>query len=123
MTEIIALIPWWVWLPLAVVVAIMALWFAAQSMDDDIASAGDMVSGSILMGLGIASMHYTAMFAASFKPADQMIGNTAFAAELSGVWVGALILGTLIILGTALRFGRAISSTRALPSASGQGGN
>ena len=107
----------------AVAVAILALWFAAQSMDEDVESAGDMVSGSVLMGLGIASMHYTAMFAASFEPADQMIGNTAFAAELSGLWVGALILGTLVILGTAMRFGRAIAAPRALPSASGQGGN
>ena len=92
-------------------------------MDEDAASAGDMVSGAILMGLGIASMHYTAMFAASFEPADRMIGSTAFAAELSGLWVGALILGTLVILGTALRFGRAIAAPHALAPTSSQSGN
>jgi hypothetical protein len=63
------------------------------------------------------------MFAASFEPAEQMIGNTACATELSGLWVAALILGTLVILGTAMRFGRAIAAPRTLPSASGQGGN
>ena len=106
----------------AVAVAILALWFAAQSMDEEISNAGDALSGSILMGLGIASMHYTAMFAASFKPAGRMIGNVAFAAELSGLWVGALILGTLVILGTAMRFGRAIAAPQALASSS-QGGD
>jgi methyl-accepting chemotaxis protein PixJ len=107
----------------AVAVAILALWFAAQSMDEEVSSAGDMVSGALLMGLGIASMHYTAMFAASFEPTKAMVGSTAFATELSGIWVGLLILGTLIILGTIMRVGRAVAPVRTLSSVTGQGGD
>lgn len=107
----------------AVSVAILALWFASQSMDEDINTAGDMVSGAILMGLGIASMHYTAMFAASFEPTTAMVGSTAFAAQLSGVWVGGLIFATLVVLGGAMRFGRTFSNNRALPYMSGQAGD
>ena len=83
----------------AVLVAILALWFAVQTIDNDIKTAGDTASVGILMGLGIASMHYTAMFAATFVTTNVMIGNTTFAAQLSGAWVGGLILATLIVLG------------------------
>jgi methyl-accepting chemotaxis protein PixJ len=108
----------------AVSVAILALWFAAQSMDDEINVAGDMVSGAILMGLGIASMHYTAMFAAAFEPTEGAVGSTAFAAQLSGFWVGGLILATLVILGVALRVGRNLSTGhQSLPNLSGQVGD
>lgn len=107
----------------AVSVAILALWFAAQSMDEEVSSAGDMVSGSLLMGLGVASMHYTAMFAASFEPTKAMVGSTALATELSGVWVGLLVLGTLVILGTILRLTRAEIPTRTISTVSGQAGD
>ncbi len=107
----------------AVSVAILALWFAAQSMDEEFSTAGDMISGAILMGLGVSSMHYTAMFAAKFEPAKEMIGSVNFAAQLSGMWVGAIVLGTLVILGTAMRIGRAVTPTRQYPTLSSQSGD
>lgn len=93
----------------AVVVATIALWFATQTMGDDIAAGGDMFAGAVLMGMGIASMHYTAMVASSFKPADGVVGGTTFAADLSRLWLGAIVLVTMLILGAAFRVGRGAS--------------
>jgi methyl-accepting chemotaxis protein PixJ len=107
----------------AVVVAIIALWFATQTMGDEIAAGGDMFAGAVLMGMGIASMHYTAMVAASFQPAEGMVGGTTYALDLSRVWLGAIILVTLLILGAAFRVGRGAVRQPALATASSSSGN
>jgi NO-binding membrane sensor protein with MHYT domain len=107
----------------AVVVATMALWFAAQTMRDDVTSGGDLFAAAILMGLGVASMHYTAMVAASFEVRDAMVGSSAFALDLSRLWVGAIIFVTLLILGFGLRIGRGVSDQRALTVSSGASGD
>jgi methyl-accepting chemotaxis protein PixJ len=107
----------------AVVVAIIALWFASQSMGDEVAAGGDLFAGAILMGMGIASMHYTAMVAASFQPTNEMVGSTAYALDLSRVWLGAIILVTLLILGATFRVGRGVVRQPSLSVASSSGGD
>ncbi len=98
----------------AVVVATMALWFASQTMKDDVTSGSNLFAAAILMGLGVASMHYTAMVAASFEVQSTMVGSTAFALDLSRLWVGVIIFATLLILGFGLRIGRGASEQRVL---------
>lgn len=98
----------------AVVVATMALWFASQTMKDDVISGSDLFAAAILMGLGVASMHYIAMVAASFEVQSTMVGSTAFALDLSRLWVGVIIFATLLILGFGLRIGRGASEQRVL---------
>ncbi len=98
----------------AVAVATMALWFASQTMKDDVTSGSDLFAAAILMGLGVASMHYTAMVAASFEVQSTMVGSTAFALDLSRLWVGVIIFATLLILGFGLRIGRGASEQRVL---------
>lgn len=94
--------------------ATMALWFASQTMKDDVTSGSDLFAAAILMGLGVASMHYTAMVAASFEVQSTMVGSTAFALDLSRLWVGVIIFATLLILGFGLRIGRGASEQRVL---------
>jgi methyl-accepting chemotaxis protein PixJ len=107
----------------AVVVAVIALWFASQTMGDEVAAGGDMFAGAVLMGMGIASMHYTAMVAASFKPAEGMVGGTTFAADLSSLWLGAIVLVTLLILGAAFRVGRGATRQPALADVASASGD
>jgi NO-binding membrane sensor protein with MHYT domain len=107
----------------AVVVATVALWFAAQSMEDEVVSGGDLFAGAILMGLGIASMHYTAMVAASFSPTNTTVGGTDFAIDLSKLSIGVIIFATLVVLGVGLRIGRGVQAQQPLVAGVGAGGD
>jgi methyl-accepting chemotaxis protein PixJ len=107
----------------AVVVATVALWFAAQTMNDDVSSGGDLFAGAILMGLGIASMHYTAMVAASFSPTATTVGSTALALDLSKLSVGAIIFVTLVVLGVGLRIGRSTRPQTTLTTSTAASGD
>ncbi len=58
-------------------------------------------ASAVVMGLAIPSMHYTAMAAAGFLPADAL-ADTARAVDVSVPGTLAIALGTVMLLGLAL---------------------
>ena len=73
------------------------------------ADIGKRFAASLVMGLAIAGMHYTGMFAASFAPDALCLSTSGFA----GGWtIGPITFATLAILASALVL--SISDTQAI---------
>jgi PAS domain S-box-containing protein len=86
---------------IAVVVSAVALWLSFRFRSESRSLAPLKLGSAVVMGLAIASMHYTGMMAASFVPAPPPI-DFASAASVSSIGVAGLALATFVVFGLAL---------------------
>ncbi len=86
---------------LAVVVSAVALWLAFRFRYEVRQLTLLKVLSAVVMGFGIAAMHYTGMMAASFLPAPPP-AVSGHAASISAVGVTSLVLVTFMVLAAAI---------------------
>jgi two-component system, sensor histidine kinase and response regulator len=86
---------------IAVVVSLVALLLAFYFRKEANGAGRLKFASAGVMGLAVASMHYTAMAAASFTPAPGS-GNTSHAVNVSSLGVLGISTVTLMVLGLAL---------------------
>jgi two-component system sensor histidine kinase/response regulator len=92
---------WWI-VALSVVIAVVGCGVAILSLRSRaIAGGGRKFVAAILLGFAISSMHYTAMAAAQFRPAQHFFDPKAgvSVSSLGGIGIGVV---SLIILGVAI---------------------
>ncbi len=88
---------------IAVSVALVALRLSFHFREGHEAAWGwGKLGSAVLMGSAIPGLHYTAMSGASFVAADHMIGNVAYAVDVSLLGGSAISIVTLMILGITL---------------------
>lgn len=90
---------------LSIVVAVlfswMALWITFFLRNDHLQQEWLRIFGAVLMGSGIAAMHYTAMAAVTFTPGEMMyspVGNV----RVSTLGIVAVVITTFLVLFGAL---------------------
>jgi NO-binding membrane sensor protein with MHYT domain/nitrogen-specific signal transduction histidine kinase len=88
-------------LVVAVALSGLALWLMFYFRQTDIPSGWLKVIAAFVMGSGIACMHYTAMSAASFTPANTSPG-TSWSVGVSGLAVVGIVAATMLVLLGAL---------------------
>src|SRR6266550_3235726 len=81
----------------AILASVIALYVVSQQK----LGAARAVAGSVLMGTGIASMHYIGMAAASFTPSG-MPADLSHAVSISTLGTAGIAAVTFIVLGLAL---------------------
>jgi two-component system, sensor histidine kinase and response regulator len=86
---------------IAVVVSLVALLLAFHFRREEKSTGWLKFASAAVMGLAVASMHYTAMAAASFTPAPSA-GNVSHAVSVSSLGTLGICTVTLMILGLAL---------------------
>ncbi len=86
---------------IAVVVSLVALLLAFYFRGDSRGARWLKFASAAVMGLAVASMHYTAMAAAGFSPA-RTEGNVSHAVSVSSLGVLGISTVTLMVLGLAL---------------------
>jgi PAS domain S-box-containing protein len=84
-------------LVVAVTLSGLALWLMFYFRQTDIPSIWLKLIAAAVMGSGIACMHYTAMSAASFTPADTR-PETVWAVNVSELAVAGIIAATMLVL-------------------------
>ena len=103
----LAAVPQWNWslvtlsIVIAIVVAWAALWLTFRFRGDARSFAPLKLVSAAVMGLAIASMHYTGMMAASFIPAATSIGGD-HVVSITGIGVAGIALVTFMVLGLAI---------------------
>lgn len=85
---------------LAIVVSLVALKLAFRARDDQRTSRRKIISASI-MGSAIPLMHYTGMWAASFRP-SLIVPDLTHAIGISGIGIAAISTSSFLVLGTAI---------------------
>lgn len=87
----------------AFIVSLVALWLAFY-LRSDATGRSDWyrVVSALLMGMGISSMHYTAMAGAKFSPVYSLISDFGYAVDVSFVGGSAIAIGTVVVLGLTL---------------------
>lgn len=88
-------------LVVAVVFSWMALWISFFLREDHIQQEWLRLGGAILMGSGIAAMHYTAMAAVTFMPGE-MLYSPIETVRVSTLGIAAVVLTTIFVLFGAL---------------------
>jgi two-component system sensor histidine kinase/response regulator len=87
---------------LAVVISLVALWFAFTFRDCDHQGRGwKKIASALLMGIAIPVMHYTGMVAASFSPATAE-PDLSRAVNISHLGIVSLVVVTFFVLGMAV---------------------
>jgi two-component system sensor histidine kinase/response regulator len=86
---------------IAVVVSAIALWLSFRFRAEARSLAPLKLASAVVMGLAIASMHYTGMMAASFVPAPASPGYDG-AVSVSSIGITGLALATFVVFGLAL---------------------
>ena len=85
----------------AVLISLAALWISFHFRDEKAEIGWRKTAGAVLMGAGIASMHYIGMAAASFTPSG-MPADLSHAVSISTLSIAGIAAATLIVLGLAL---------------------
>ena len=85
----------------AVLISLAALWITFHFRDEKAEIGWRKTAGAVLMGAGIASMHYIGMAAASFTPSG-MPADLSHAVSISTLSIAGIAAATLIVLGLAL---------------------
>src|SRR6266853_1815124 len=85
----------------AVLISLAALWITFHFRDEKAKIGWRKTAGAVLMGAGIASMHYIGMAAASFTPSG-MPADLSHAVSISTLSIAGIAAATLIVLGLAL---------------------
>jgi len=85
----------------AVLISLAALWITFHFRDEKAEIGWRKTAGAVLMGGGIASMHYIGMAAASFTPSG-ISANLSRAVSISTLGTAGIAAATLIVLGLAL---------------------
>jgi diguanylate cyclase len=89
-------------LVVAVVFSCMALWISFSARSDHEQREWSRVGGAILMGSGIAAMHYTAMSAVTFIPGEMLVSPVG-TVRVSTLGVLAVVLTTgLVLIGSLM---------------------
>jgi two-component system, sensor histidine kinase and response regulator len=83
---------------IAVIVSVVALLLAFRLRGASNAFNGGKIASAVLMGLAIASMHYTGMASVSYFPSFQMEG-TSHAVEVSSLGAVGISIVTVVVLG------------------------
>src|ERR1700739_446841 len=81
----------------AVLISLAALWITFHFRDDKAEIGWRKTVGAILMGAGIASMHYIGMAAASFTPSG-LSADLARAVSISALGIAGIVAITFIVL-------------------------
>jgi two-component system, sensor histidine kinase and response regulator len=82
----------------AVVVSVVALLLAFRLRDTDREFSPPKIASAVLMGLAIASMHYTGMAAVSFTPAPLSDGDVSHSIEVTALGaVGIAIVAAVVL--------------------------
>jgi diguanylate cyclase len=84
-------------LAVAVVFSCMALWISFSARSDHEQREWPRIGGAILMGSGIAAMHYTAMRAVTFVPGEMLVSPVG-TVRVSTLGVLAVVLTTALVL-------------------------
>lgn len=106
---------------IAVVVSVLALWLAFR-LRNETTGIGTLqrVVSALIMGAGIAGLHYTAMAAAEFTPTDPGSPSLAAAHAIGTPWLAlSIAVATSLILGLALL--GSLVSRRGAPAFTGAG--
>ena len=85
----------------AVLISLAALWITFHFRDEKAEIGWRKTAGAVLMGAGIASMHYIGMAAASFTPSG-IPADLSHAVSISTLSIAGIAAATLIVLGLAL---------------------
>jgi NO-binding membrane sensor protein with MHYT domain/GAF domain-containing protein len=85
----------------AVLISLAALWITFHFRDEKTEIGWRKTAGAVLMGAGIASMHYIGMAAASFTPSG-IPADLSRAVSISALGTAGIAAATLIVLGLAL---------------------
>jgi NO-binding membrane sensor protein with MHYT domain/signal transduction histidine kinase len=85
----------------AVLISLAALWITFHFRDEKAEIGWRKTAGAVLMGGGIASMHYIGMAAASFTP-SAISADLSRAVSISTLGTAGIAAATLIVLGLAL---------------------
>ena len=85
----------------AVLISLAALWITFHFRDEKAEIGWRKTAGAVLMGAGIASMHYIGMAAASFTPSG-IPADLSRAVSISALGTAGIAAATLIVLGLAL---------------------
>ncbi|HET7873288.1 MAG TPA: MHYT domain-containing protein [Terriglobales bacterium] len=85
----------------AVAFSCLALWLMFYFRKPQHASAWLKLLAAIVMGSGIASMHYTAMAAVTFTPSDMGM-RASHTVSVSELALAGIVAATLLVLGAAL---------------------
>jgi NO-binding membrane sensor protein with MHYT domain/signal transduction histidine kinase len=85
----------------AVLISLVALWITFHFRDEKAEIGWRKTAGAVLMGAGIASMHYIGMAAASFTPSG-ISADLSRAVSISTLGTAGIAAATLIVLGLAL---------------------
>jgi diguanylate cyclase (GGDEF)-like protein len=95
--------PWIVGLSIVVAVTFswMALYIAFSLRRDHAGGEWLRVGGAVLMGSGIAAMHYTAMYGVTFLPGE-MLYSPVGTVRVSSLGVAAVVLTTVLVLAGSL---------------------
>jgi NO-binding membrane sensor protein with MHYT domain/signal transduction histidine kinase len=85
----------------AVLISLAALWITLHFRDEKNGTHWKKLAGAVVMGAGIAVMHYTGMAAASFTP-SAMPSDLSHAVSISTLSIAGIAAVTFIVLGLAL---------------------
>jgi NO-binding membrane sensor protein with MHYT domain/nitrogen-specific signal transduction histidine kinase len=85
----------------AVLISLAALWITFHFRDEKNGTHWKKLAGAVVMGTGIAVMHYTGMAAASFTP-SAMPSDLSHAVSISTLSIAGIAAVTFIVLGLAL---------------------
>jgi diguanylate cyclase (GGDEF)-like protein len=96
--------PWIVGLSIAVAVgfSIAALWIGFSVRNRKKHGELFRIAGGVVMGLGIAAMHYTAMAGVSYAASPMMMGPQGWLIQMSALGRAAVAVTTLVVLAAAL---------------------
>jgi PAS domain S-box-containing protein len=86
---------------IAVVVSLVALWLAFHFRSEKKDFAPLKLASAALMGVAVASMHYTGMAAVSYVPA-RMSGDVSHAVSITSLGLTGIVSVTFMILGLTL---------------------
>ncbi|HEY2739890.1 MAG TPA: MHYT domain-containing protein, partial [Thermoanaerobaculia bacterium] len=86
---------------IAVVVSLVALWLAFHFRSEEKDFAPLKVASAVVMGVAVASMHYTGMAAASYVPA-RFTENVSHAVSITSLGLTGIVSVTFMVLGLTL---------------------
>lgn len=86
---------------IAIVVSLAALWMTFRFRGDLDGMTPRKIGAAVIMGLAVASMHYTGMAAASFHPMPDA-GDTSYAVSISSLGIVGIAGVSFMVLALAL---------------------
>ena len=86
---------------IAIVVSLVALWLAFRFRTETRELAPLKIASAAVMGIAVASMHYTGMAAASFVPAE-LTEDVSNAVSISQLGIAGIVTVTFMVLALAL---------------------